>query len=372
MDAAPHVYVGTYTRQGGSEGIYVYRLDSTSGGLSHVQTVSGLVDPSYLALRPLEVRPTSRFQAPVAVGRFLYAVNEAEDNGLVSAFAVDSATGQLTRLNRVRSGGAHPAHLSVDPSGGWVLVANYTGGTISSLPVQADGSLGEAADVVRHMGSGPNRARQEGPHPHMITSDPDGRFVLVPDLGLDRVLAYRLELSTGRLIAQPDAGGRVAPGAGPRHLAFSPDGRHVYVINELECTLVTFDYDSASGRMTQVQTLSTLPADFNRSEAHTTAAVVVHPSGRFVYGSNRGHNSIAVFGVDPSNGRLTPIDHTPSGGRNPRDFNIDPSGTLLLAANQDSDTIVAFRVDPQTGQLEPTGQVTSVPRPVRVLFSSAS
>jgi 6-phosphogluconolactonase len=356
VPAARYVYIGTYTRGGPSEGIYVYRLDPTTGGLSHVQTVAALIDPSYLALAP--------------GGRFVYAVHEMDDDGLVSAFAVDAATGQLTVLNRVASHGAHPAHLSVDPTGRWVLVANYTGGTIGSLPIQADGSLGEAADVVHHTGSGPNGARQAGPHPHMITSDPNAGFVLVADLGVDRVLAYRLNPTSGRLTRESDAGGRLAPGAGPRHLVFGSNGRQVYVIDELDCTLVTFDYDGATGRMTPVQTLTTLPADFSRSDATTTAAIGIHPSGRFVYGSNRGHDSIAVFGVDPSNGRLTLIDHTPSGGRTPRDFNIDPTGTFLLAANQASDTITTFRIDQQRGALQPTGQVTSVPRPVRVLFGS--
>jgi 6-phosphogluconolactonase len=352
MGRSTHVYVGTYTRHGRSEGIYIFRLDMATGALTHVSTVGGVPDPSWLAFGP--------------DAKTLYAVNEIAEEGGVSAFAVDSAGGQLRFLNRVASHGAHPAHLSVDSTGRWVLMANYTGGTIATLPIQPDGALGEAADVVRHAGSGPNQGRQEGPHPHMIVTDPNGRFVLVPDLGLDAVLAYRLDGASGRLVAQPDAGGRVKPGAGPRHLAFGASGRHMYVINELDSTLAVFAYDAESGHMRPVQTVSTLPDDY--SGESTTAAVVVAPSGRFVYGSNRGHDSVAAFAVDQGSGQLTLLGHTPTGGRTPRDVNLDPTGTFLLAANQNSDSITTFRVDARTGALEPTGHVAQAPSPVRVLF----
>jgi 6-phosphogluconolactonase len=290
-------------------------------------------------------------------------VNEGAEGG-VSAFSIDAATGQLTFLNRVASRGADPAHLSIDPSGRWVLVANYTGGTIASLPIQVDGSLGEAADVVHHVGSGPNRDRQEGPHPHMIMSDPDGAFVLVPDLGLDTVVAYRLDTSNGRLVAEPSAGGKLAPGAGPRHLVFA--GEYVYVLNELGCTVVAHSY--VGGRLEHVQTVSTVPSDF--AGENTTAAIRVAPSGRFVYASNRGHDSLAIFEVDQASGQLTPRGHTSTGGRTPRDFSIDPSGKWLLAANQASETIVTFSVDTNVGALEPTGHVVQVPRPVSLVFQA--
>ena len=346
------VYVGTYTKHGTSEGIYVYELDPATGALRLVQTVAGVADPAYLALGP--------------GGRMVYAVNEQGEDGGVSSFKIDPG-GQLTFVNRVASHGADPAHLSVDPSGRWLLVANYTGGTVAAVPIKDDGSLDEASDVVHHTGRGPNADRQEGPHPHMIVTAPAGGFVLVPDLGADRVVAYHLDHGTGRLVPEPEAGGRLPPGAGPRHLAFGADGQNAYVLGELDSTLNAFAYDADSGRLSQTQVVRTLP--HVSSGTNTTAALVVAPSGRFVYASNRGHNSVATFAIDPANGQLTPRGHTSSGGRTPRDINLDPSGTILLAANQDSDTVTSFFVDEGTGRLEPTGQTTPVPRPVRVLFA---
>jgi 6-phosphogluconolactonase len=338
------VYIGTYTSN-----IFVLRLDPATGALSHIQTQEGVPKPSYLSLSH--------------DGRTLYATNEFVDDGGVSAFAVDGATGELRFLNRVASGGADPAHVSVDPTGRWLLVANYTGGTIAVVPIKPDGALGEASHIVRHTGSGPHSTRQRGPHPHMIVSDPDGRFVLVPDLGQDAVLAYRLDIATGHLIAQPDGGGRLAAGAGPRHLAFGAAGTHAYVIDELASTLAVFAYHH--GRLTQEQIVSTLPDDYTGE--NTTAAVVVEPSGRFVYGSNRGHDSIAAFAIDSSGGVVS-LGQTPTGGRTPRDINVDPRGTFLLAANQDSDTVTTFRIDSRTGGLEPTGHTLRVEAPARVLF----
>jgi 6-phosphogluconolactonase len=347
-----YVYVGTYTRLSKAEGIYVFRLDPSTGALSHVQTVAEQADPSYLALG--------------RDGRHLYAVNELDPDGQVSAFTLEPSSGHIEPINSVSSRGAHPAHLSVHPSGRWLGVANYSGGTIASFPIQPDGSLGDAADVVDHSGSGPNPKRQEGPHPHMIVSDPNGAFLLVPDLGTDRVVAYRLDTTTGKLSEQPRAGGQLAPGAGPRHLTFGPDGRHAYVINELASTITVFDYQD--GTMKPVQSVTTLPDDYSGST--TTAAIVSHPTGQWVYGSNRGHDSVATFAVD-ADGRLTPRGQVPTQGRTPRDINIDPSGSFLLAANQGSDSITTFRIRPGDGALEPTGLVCEVPAPVRVLFVMA-
>jgi 6-phosphogluconolactonase len=347
------VYIGTYTKHGTSQGMYVYRLDPSTGALSHVQTVADVADPTYMTFGPQ--------------GRMLYSVNERVEKGEVSAFSVDPSSGHLTFVNRVASHGADPAHLSVDPSGGWLLVANYTGGTIAALPLAQDGSLGEASDVVRHTGSGPHADRQQGPHPHMIVADPAGAFILVADLGVDAVLAYRLDRATGRLVAQPDAGGRLPPGAGPRHLAFSADGRFAYVLGELDSTLVAFAYDAPTGRLSQTQVVRTLPEAF--AGDNTTAAVVVAASGRFVYASNRGHDSVSAFAIDSASGQLTPRGHTPTGGRTPRDINLAPSGNILLAANQDSDSVTSFFVDQQSGAVEPTGHSIDVPRPVRVLLS---
>jgi 6-phosphogluconolactonase len=338
------VYVGTY-----SSDIFVYRMDPATGALTHVQTQDGVPKPSYLALGQ--------------DGRSLYVTNELVDDGGVSAFAVDAATGELRFLNRVASGGADPAHLSVDPTGRWLLVANYTGGTVAVLPIKPDGALGDASHIVRHTGSGPHATRQQGPHPHMIVSDPQGRFVLVPDLGQDAVLAYQLDVDAGRLLAQPDRGGRLPSGAGPRHLAFGAGGTHAYVIDELASTLAVFAY--RDGHLTQEQVVSTLPDD--HAGESTTAAVVVAPSGRFLYGSNRGHDSVAVFAID-SSGKVASLGQTPTGGRKPRDINIEPAGRFLFAANQDSDTITTFRIDSRTGGLESTGLTTHVPSPARVLF----
>jgi 6-phosphogluconolactonase len=345
------VYVGTYTRHGRSEGIYVYRLDPLTGGLSHLATVADVRDPSYLAYEP---------------GRqTLYATNEVNQGG-VSAFAVNRATGQLTSLNHVTLGGASPAHISIDPTAEYLLAANYTGGTIAAVPIRSDGALGEASDIVTHTGSGPNPSRQQEPHPHMIVTDPQGGFILVPDLGIDAVVGYRLDRATGRFIPQPRAGGRLPPGAGPRHLVFGTGGRYVYVIDELDSTVAVFAYDAATGSMRQTQIISTLPEGFSSESA--PAAIVLSPSGRFVYGSNRGHDSVAAFSVDESSGELSSLGQTSTGGANPRDINIDPSGTFLLAANQNTDSVVTFRLDPSTGALEPTGQMASVPSPARVLF----
>jgi 6-phosphogluconolactonase len=336
------VYVGTYTLS-----IHVYQLDPWTGALTLLHTQDGVPKPSYLTM--------------ARDGRTLYATNELVDGDGVSAFAVDATTGALRFLNRVASGGAEPAHLSVDPTAGWLLVANYTGGTIAALPITSDGRLREASDVVQHIGSGPHPTRQQGAHPHMIVTDPDGGYVLVPDLGQDAVLAYKLQ--AGRLIAQPDRGGRLPAGAGPRHLAFAAGGKHAFVINELDSRIAVMA--CSNGRLTQQQIISTLPDSF--AAESTTAAVVVHPSGSFVYGSNRGHDSVAAFAIEPD-GRLISLGQTPTGGRTPRDINIDPSGSILLAANQDSDTITTFRIDNRTGALEPTGHSASVASPARVLF----
>lgn len=351
-DGGPLVYVGTYTKAptGRAEGIYVYRLDPASGALAHEQTVAGIVNPSYLALDP--------------DGRALFAVTEG-DEGEVAAFARDPATGRLTPRNRQPVHGAAPCHLSVHQ--GHVLAANYTSGSVAALPIQPDGQLGPASAVVQHTG-GSVHPRQAGPHAHMIVPDPSGDYVLAVDLGLDQILAYRLDAASGRLDAVEPAPAYASPrpGAGPRQVAFHPNGRAAFVLNELDSTITACEYDAARGALRPVQTLSTLPEDF-RGE-NTCAHVAVAPSGRFVYASNRGHDSIAIFAIDEATGRLTAAGHEPTQGRNPRAFGIDPSGEWLLAANQSTDTIVAFRLNPATGQLTASGAVTAVPTPVCVIF----
>lgn len=358
--APTFVYVGTYTQtepgtRRRSEGIYVYRMDPASGDLAPAHVVPDVVNPSFLALDPHH--------------RYLYAVNEVAEidgrnTGAVSAYAVDQATGGLTFLNRQSSGGTGPCHLSVDQTSRYVLVANYDGGSVAMLPILAGGQLGPATCVVQHAGSSVNPQRQREPHAHSITVDPTNRYAIVADLGIDQVLVYRLDLEGGRLIPNDPPGARVEPGAGPRHFAFHPNGRFGYLINELGSTMTAFAYDSSRGTLQHLQTLSTLPADFTGT--NHCADVHVHPSGRFVYGSNRGHDSIVEYAIDPSTGLLTLVGWESTRGRTPRNFAIDPSGQFLYAANQNTDTIVTFRIDATTGQLSPTGQVTEVPSPVCV------
>ena len=346
------VYVGTYTR-GGSEGVYVYRMDASTGGLEYVSKATGLDNPSFLAIDPRR--------------RHLYAVSQVVESqgppsGSVSAFSIDPATGELTFLNRQPSVGAGPCHLTVDGTGRCVLVANYRGGSVAVLPIEDDGRLGEATDFVQHEGSSVDAGRQEGPHPHSVNLDSASRYAYVPDLGLDKVLVYKLDAGKGKLTAGDEPWVQVKTGAGPRHFAFHPGGRFAYVINELDSTFTAFACDNVKGTLREVQTVSTLPVAFE-GESHC-ADVHVSPSGEFLYGSNRGHDSIVVFAIDGDTGTLTYVGHEPTQGMTPRNFAIDPTGAFLLAANQDSDSIVTFRVDRRTGKLEPTGHVAQVSMPV--------
>ncbi|MSS73793.1 MAG: lactonase family protein [Candidatus Latescibacteria bacterium] len=348
------VYVGTYTR-GKSEGIYVYRMDASTGALTPLSKATGLKDPSFLTLHPQ--------------GGALYAVNELGEQdgkfaGGVCAFAIDPKTGALSPLNQQPSHGAAPCHLVVDATGKWLVLANYTSGSTCVYPVQRDGRLGEVSHFVQHEGSS-IAPRQKGPHAHSVTIDAANRYVFVADLGLDKILIYRLDLSQGRLLPNEQPWVRTHPGAGPRHFDFHPSGRYAYGINELDSTMTAFTYDAGRGGLTEIQSLSTLPEGF--SGVTHCADIHVHPSGKFVYGSNRGHDSIAIFAIDEQ-GRLTAVGHEPTQGKIPRNFGLDPTGTFLLAANQDSDTIVTFRIDPQTGRLKATGHVAEVPAPVCVKF----
>ncbi len=349
------VFVGAYT-SGESEGISVLELDTASGALTPVSVTTDVRNPSFLALDP--------------GGRFLYAVSEVGDfegqpTGGVVAFAIDRESGSLRRINARPSGGAGPCHLVVDQTGANVLVANYGGGSVAVLRVGPSGELVDTSAFVQHEGSSVNKRRQNAPHAHSINLDPSNRFAYAADLGIDRVLVYRFDPASGLLDPTP-ADGAVAPGAGPRHLAFHPSGRWAYVINELHSTVTAFERDAADGTLRELQTISTLPDGFEGN--NSTAEIRVHPSGRFLYGSNRGHDSIAVFAIDPARGTLTPVEHEPTQGRTPRNFNIDPTGSFVLAANQRTDSIVVFRIDPTSGALEPTGHQVRVPTPVCVRF----
>ena len=293
------------------------------------------ISPGFLAVHPN--------------GRFLYAVNEVGEvdgkkGGAVRAFALDSVTGKLTLMNWELSKGINPCYLTTDKMGKTILVANY-GGTAAAFPIRPDGRLSEASSVVEHTGSSTNPARQEGPHPHGIYLDPANKFVVVPDLGQDKVLVYRFDSARETLVANNPPSVSLKPGAGPRHFAFHPQARYAYVINELNSTITAFSYDSTKGILSEIQTLSTLPSDFKGE--NTTAEIAVHPSGKFLYGSNRGHDTIAVFQIDDGKGTLTPVQYQSTLGKTPRNFGIDPTGKFLLAANQDSNTLVVFKIDPR-------------------------
>lgn len=350
------VYIGTYTG-GPSKGIYRFEFDLATGQLTRRALAGEVANPSFLAIHPNQ--------------RFLYAVSEISNlggkkTGGVSAFSVNPTTGDLTLLNQQSSEGAGPCHLVVDREGKYVLAANYSGGSACVLPIGSDGRVGKATSVVQHKGSSINPQRQEAPHAHSINLDLPNRFAVVADLGLDKVLVYRYDAAKGTLTPNDLAAAAVAPGAGPRHFAFHPDGKHAYVINELNSTVTAFDYDSDRGVLKPMQSVTTLPAGVKGN--NYPAEVQVHPSGQFVYGSNRGHNSIAMFTVDSATGRLTPAGHQTHEIKTPRNFGIDPTGAYLLVANQDSNSIVVFRIDAKTGGLAPTGPVVEVPKPVCVKF----
>ena len=350
------VYAGTYTGPK-SKGIYVARFNGKTGELSPFELAAETVKPSFLAIHPNR--------------RFLYSVGEIASfgrnkSGAICAFAIDHSTGKLALLNRETSGGPGPCHLVVDKTGKCVLAANYSGGSVAVLPIEADGRLGDVAAFIQHTGSSVHPRRQKGPHAHSINLDGANRFAFAADLGLDKVLVYRFDAEAGTLVANDPPSASVKPGAGPRHFAFHPSGRLAYVINELDSTVTAFAYDAERGALTERQSVPTLPADFGGNS--TTAEVQVHPTGKFLYGSNRGHDSIVVFRIDEETGRLTYVEHEPSGGQTPRNFCIGPKGNYLFAANQASDNLVVFRIDGDTGRLSPTGQVLDVPACVCVKF----
>ncbi len=342
----------------GSVGIAVYQQDPHSGALTHLLSAGGVLNPSFLALD----LPRRR----------LFAVNEAlryegQPVGSASSFAVDPATGGLRFLSRHASGGGNPCHLSPDPSGRCLLVANHEHGRVGVLRIGADGGLGPLTDAHQHEPLDPAGGRP--PHAHFVTPDPSGRFFLATDTGTDRVYVYRLDPERGRLTLNDPPWGETHSGAGPRHLAFSPDGRTVYANGEADRTLTPFAYDPERGALNALPAASTVPlAERGARRGWSTAQVQTHPSGRFVYVSNRGHDTIAVFAVDP-NGGVTLVANEPTLGRTPRNFSLDPAGRFLYVANQNSDTVVCFRVDPQSGRLEATGGVTTVPAPTCVLFA---
>jgi 6-phosphogluconolactonase len=353
-------YIGTYTAKTSSKGIYAYKFDAEKGQLTSIGAAAETQDPSFLVVHPN--------------GKFLYAVNEVGNfnggsNGAVSAFALDAKTGALKFLNQVSTRGAGPCYISFDKTGAYVLVANYDGGSIASFAVHEDGSLGTVSGFVQHSGSGPNKERQEGPHAHWIGTSPDNRFALAVDLGLDQVLVYGFDANKGLFTPMLSGFAKVKPGAGPRHLAFHPNGKFAFVLSEIDSSVTVFSYQAKSGAFSSLQTISTLPADY--SGPKEAAEIAVHPSGKFLYTSNRGHDSIAIFAIDPSKGRLKSLGQVLTGGKTPRHFAIDPTGRYLLAENQESNNVVVFHIDSATGALTPTGQTIDVPSPVCITFVAA-
>ena len=354
------LYVGTYTRPApylgatNGKGIYACDVDPATGRVTIDQEVGGIENPSYLCVSP--------------DGRNLHAVWEVLDwpEGLVSSYAIDPASGRLSYQGVQGSRGTVTCYVMMDRGARVALVANYWSGTVALFPARADGSLAEAADVHRHTGSGPNAARQEGPHAHSIVVAPGDRYVVAADLGADRLVVYRLDIGNGRLV--PHGALAMPPGSGPRHLVFAPDGRRAYVICELDSTLASLGWEPATGALTLLDRAPMLPDGVDHETSHC-ADIAVHPNGRFLYGSNRGHDSITMLAVDGESGSLTVLGHRPTEGRTPRNFTLTPDGRFLLVANQDSDTIVTMPVDGSTGLLGATTSVTAVPSPNCVRFA---
>ena len=349
-------YVGTYTNNGRSEGIYVCTLNLSTGELRQVDVAKGVANPSFLTVDSGK--------------RFLYAVNEVKEfagkaSGSISAFSIDQQTGALKLINQQTSGGSGPCHLSLDRTGKFLLVANYDAGNFEVLPIR-DGAMGAPIDFVQHRGSSINPKRQDRPHAHCVVTDKNNRRVFVSDLGLDKIMIYSFDSHTGRLTPNQSPWMQTKLGAGPRHFTFHSNGRWAYVINELDSTMSALAYDRASGELKEMQTISTLPASF--SGKSSAAELQVAPSGKFLYGSNRGHDSIVVFAIDQTTGKLTLVDHTSTQGKVPRHFAIEPAGRWLLAANQNSDTVVSFAVDPKSGKLSPTDRSVQIPVPVCITF----
>jgi 6-phosphogluconolactonase len=346
----PLVFISAFA-SGDKGAIHAFQFDSKSGALKPLQRTTDIKNPFFLAISPDQ--------------RFLYAIDAEKfggaDDEFVSAYSIEGRTGALKRLNQQSARGTASCYLDVDATSRTVVVANYSSGSVASLPVQKDGSLGEAASFVQHSGSGADPARQKGPNAHSIVVSPDNRFALAADLGIDKILIYHLDAATAKLTpndAQPFV--KMQPGSGPRHLTFHPDGRRVYVINELKNTVTFFDYASDAGTLTERQTISTLPADFTGKSY--CADLKITPDGRFLYGTNRGHDSIAVYRI-ADDGRLSLVTIQPSLGKGPQNLLITPDGQWLLCANMPGNSVIVFRIDPKTGELKAAGDPVTMPMP---------
>jgi len=349
------IFIGTYTG-GSSKGIYTSVLNYKNGELTPPELASEITNPSFLAIHPSQ--------------KFLYVVNEIGDyqgkkTGAITGYSIDPATGMLTKINDTSSGGDGPCHLVISTNGSFVLAANYGGGSVVVAPIDAGGRLGDSRAFVQHRGSSVNPDRQKEPHAHSINLSPDQAFAFVADLGLDKVFSYKFDQVKGTLVENLEGAAYTIPGAGPRHFAFHPSGKFCFVINELNSTLTALKYAPAKGQLSALRSYSTYP---DAPKDNSTAEVQVHPSGKFVYGSNRVGDTIAVFKFNESKGELELLENAPTLGKIPRNFGIDPSGKFLVAANQESDSVVVFEIDPDTGLLKPTGSKVSVGKPVCIKF----
>ncbi len=344
----PYLIVGTYTEKG-SEGIYVYRFDSKTGALTPTSITKGIQNPSFVTTSP--------------DGKYVFVAEET-DKGAVKAYSFDQTTGSLTELNTQPSGGAYPCYLTADATGKWLMVGNYGGGNFRIFPIEANGALGAPAQTIQHEGHGPNTDRQEAPHVHSVNLSANNRDLFVADLGTDKLMAYSLDPATGKITAGNPPFMATAPGSGPRHFAFHPNGKFAYAILELNATIEAFDYQN--GALKEIQTVPTLPKSYEG--ANKCADIHISPDGKFLYGSNRGHNSLVIYKIDPSTGRLTFVGDQSVMGATPRNFAIDPSGKFILVANQDSDNIQVFKRNKKTGLLTYTGQETKVSMPVCLKF----
>ncbi len=339
-----YLFVGTYTTKT-SEGIYVYKFNTNTGDFTPISVANGIKNPSFLALSPDK--------------RYLYSVAEMS-GGAVSSFSFDKKSGYLTMLNTQSAGGDGPCHVAVDKTGKWVIVGNYRGGSLSILPVQVDGSLGKATQTIQHEGSSVNKERQEKAHVHSINIAPNNEDVFVPDLGTDKIMTYQLNTQTGQLTPGTPAFTAATAGAGPRHFTFHPNGKFAYVIQELDGTVTGFNYKK--GQLAPFQTISTVPDDYKGRK--WCADIHISPDGKFLYGSNRAHESLVIYSINQKNGQLTYVGHQDVLGKTPRNFMIDPTGKWVLVANQDTDNIVIFGRDKKTGKLTPTGKEIKVSMPV--------
>lgn len=346
------VFIGSYA-DASTNGVYVYSLDTDTGALTLLDEVSGLQNPTFLSLDSENLRLYS-----IAEKR----TEQGERMGAIVAFEIDPLAGKLTELNRVGTVDSTTSHIQRDKLNRYFVISSYSGGKVGLVSLTADGKVGELLDVSQHQGSGPNKERQEGPHPHSAFFSPDNRFVFVPDLGIDRVRAYRID--PDQLSLEVHGETELHPGAGPRHMAFHPGGRYAFVINELDSTVTSFQYDSEAGVLQTLDTFSTLPDGF--SGENSCAEILVSPDGKFLYGSNRGHDSIVVYAIDETSGGLEYVEHVSTKGKHPRNFSLSPDGSWLIAANRDTDNIVTYRVDKASGRLQATGQEAHAPKPVCV------